>query len=581
MTVKSIVDIDVNDSQFQAFTRTFAKYQDALTKMPAAWEAATDEAKEQQKSFNQMAAALFSLNDLQRRGAANSKNAAASNASSAVSWSKISSFTKSSADNIARMTTSILRWTGIATAFSGLMGVGSLWGLERLGFSAASGRRQSQGLGLSYGENKAFDVTFNRLVDTSSVLGGVATGKGDISSDAYAAMRTLGIDPQKGSAGDTALETLTEARRLARSVPKDQRGILLQSHRLGALGLGLQDLNRLADEDDSSFNSFKGDYAKRRSQLGVEDPLLKAWQNFIVSLDASSEKLKSSLIAGLAKLSEPLGKISEALSDVVQALVGSKGFKEIIEAIADGLKTFADYVSKDEFKRDIKDFVDNIGYAAKKIGDILRFLNILPSGQPSYHSKEGGASRAQRRLDSTNNLFSSIVDWFGVSKSTTNPDGSVTVRRTAGQPDDLLKLIEKLEGSPDINGKAQISPAGAVGKYQIMPKTAAGLGYDPNDRFDPAKNKEMAQKLLAELSGRYKGNLAEILADYNGGPKAVEIYRRGGIGELERSGGYKETANYLRRAGIADNTARAPTIKIENNTGGNAIVNAAGLGFPQ
>jgi hypothetical protein len=132
----------------------------------------------------------------------------------------------------------------------------------------------------------------------------------------------------------------------------------------------------------------------------------------------------------------------------------------------------------------------------------------------------------------------------------------------------LLGLIAKLEGSPDINGKPQISPKGAVGKYQIMADTARGLGYDPQDRYDPIKNKEMATKLLAELSARYHGNVAEILAAYNGGPTAGDYLRDHGDRELPR--GYGETQAYLRRAGF--------DVTINNNTGGSAVATVSNAG---
>src|SRR5271163_4124336 len=45
MAVKSIIEIDVDDASFKAFSQTFAKYQAQLAKMPAVWANTTIQIK--------------------------------------------------------------------------------------------------------------------------------------------------------------------------------------------------------------------------------------------------------------------------------------------------------------------------------------------------------------------------------------------------------------------------------------------------------------------------------------------------------------------------------------------------------
>jgi soluble lytic murein transglycosylase-like protein len=59
------------------------------------------------------------------------------------------------------------------------------------------------------------------------------------------------------------------------------------------------------------------------------------------------------------------------------------------------------------------------------------------------------------------------------------------------------------------------SRVGAIGVFQLMPKTAAWLGVDP---YDLQQNIEGGIDYLARLIASYKGDLNLVLAAYNWGP---------------------------------------------------------------
>ena len=84
-----------------------------------------------------------------------------------------------------------------------------------------------------------------------------------------------------------------------------------------------------------------------------------------------------------------------------------------------------------------------------------------------------------------------------------------------------------------------VSSAGALGLMQVMPNTARGLGYSPNDALDPEKAIAMGTKLLGQLTVRFKSNIEKILAAYNAGEGAVAKYN--GVPP------YKETQNYVKQ----------------------------------
>lgn len=113
----------------------------------------------------------------------------------------------------------------------------------------------------------------------------------------------------------------------------------------------------------------------------------------------------------------------------------------------------------------------------------------------------------------------------------TGVSGKIRRPGAAGNGMGLLGLMQKLEGS----GPNAVSPAGAIGRNQIMPATAAlyakkfGIPYSGREQlFDPAFNDMMAGVILKDLTQTYKGNTEHILANYNASPRATKKFVAGG-----------------------------------------------------
>lgn len=78
-----------------------------------------------------------------------------------------------------------------------------------------------------------------------------------------------------------------------------------------------------------------------------------------------------------------------------------------------------------------------------------------------------------------------------------------------------------------------VSPAGAVGRYQIMPSTALQYGATKEQIAagllrDPTFNKNIAQKIIDDLNAKFPNDPEAVAIAYNAGPGAARRFIRSG-----------------------------------------------------
>jgi len=157
------------------------------------------------------------------------------------------------------------------------------------------------------------------------------------------------------------------------------------------------------------------------------------------------------------------------------------------------------------------------GYAEIPSGQIESFepgRSALPLAPPAAGSAPGTTASGLLPVED------SIHNWIAGA-----------ALRNQIDPDFLASVVKAESG---FNPTA-VSPKGAQGLMQLMPRTAAELGVE--NALDPAANVEGGTKYLRQLLDQYDGDAGKALAAYNAGPRRVEQY--GGVPP------YRETRAYI------------------------------------
>ena len=396
MAVKSIIDIEVNASSFLAYQRQWAKYQASIKAMPAAWQATHRHILKSAESFR------FLVNErkaeLQQAKLTEivDKRAAREVRTTAEKWRDMARSSKDFAANIGRATSSLLRWTALTSVVSGIVGLGGLFGIDRIAAGAASQRRSSGGLGLSVGEQSAFEVNYGRLVNPGSFLGAVSEATSD-ASKRYG-LYSAGLserDVAGKSTGEVATALIASIKKKIDATPTALLGQLLSTG-VGNF-IGLDEARRLKARGAGELGGYRAGYGTDVGRLGLSDKDARRWEDFIVKLDEAGRTIETGFIRKIAPLAPGLTALSESVTRTIESLFGdSKRLNTWLEAAGAGLETLGKYLGSSKFQEDVKSFADAVGTLAEKTVAALQWLGLIPGG---------GTSAAAARPDHRNSGF--------------------------------------------------------------------------------------------------------------------------------------------------------------------------------
>lgn len=619
MVAKSIVDIDVNDDKFVAFMERFREYQSALDDLPEAWRVAavgigesskqTEKAKGEAKGlgakFNAVSEAILTINSGLDRLNTNLEDSKKKqdefNKSTRSAKGLLSDATKdakSLAGNIKEATASLLSWGGIVGLFTGVLGVGGLFGINRLAATTGAQRFTSLGLGTSIGALDSTAINYQKVLgNPAGTLGAIRDNQMDLSK--RWTFQAMGINnPDQDPA-----KLLPQMIRSARDIFV-QNGSTLQGAQAHGLTnfFTLEDLNRFKNMSDEEITAMEKRAQQDSRMLQISDQQARQWQDFNVQLDYSSQSIRNTFVRGLGPLTPQLSKLSDALSGAIDTVLKSPELGKWIDGLAGGIERFGNYLASPNFKSDVESFMSGVERLGRVIMKVLGWFDVGPSATDDIKS---GSSFLNNNIqtDAAGNHFvkgglsdpdaPAFSKWLArhlYSWSGTAPSEYDKYFLDASQKYNVdprwLKAIAAGESSWDQNA---VSKAGAKGLMQVMPSN-----FLPGEKpFDPRDNIMAGARVFSWAMQSANGDLDEALRYYNGGNRrgsSENVAYPGRIRE-KYAAMYGEPKNndstVVDSSEIAKNTSKTNQllqqivdsrgnsgreIVVYNNTGGNAIV---------
>lgn len=605
MAAKSIIEVDVNDEKFLSFMDKFNEYQAALEELPEAWRAsaqgigdsaretskASSEAEGMTKAFldgvdalnmmvNNLDRINTSLDDANKRQSDLNKKTAGSSGI----FGKLKKDSKEFAGHIKDATVSLLSWGGIVGLFTGVLGAGGLFGLNRLASTANAQRFTSMGLNTSIGALDSTAINYQRAVaNPTATLGAIRDTQVDLSQRWK--FQAMGINNPDRSPD----QLLPEMIRAARSIFTQTGGTLQGANAYGLTSFfSIDDLNRFKNMSDAEIDAMEK-RAKRDAQLlQITDEQARQWQDFNVQLDYSSQSIKNTFIRGLGPLTPGLTKLSDALSGAIDTVLQSPELGKWIDGLAGGIQRFGDYLASPDFKNDVEDFMVKVEKLGKVIGKVVDWIL--------------GKTDAAGIIDGVKSE-STILN----ANPVTDPKTGKTY--TPGSEDDP-HVWGWLKGVKRFFSGGEISPVDS------QPANVNAKGRTIADRFNNPGNLRWAEGY--ETSNTKSGKFAVFPSLDEGvlaATKQLQIYAQRGTNTVRdivskwAPSNENDTEEYIRhvvrstkfneneklnlndpyvlaklisamasKEGAGSRVTEDRVIQIYNNTGGNAIVTGAQLG---
>ena len=572
MAVKSIIDVEVNDEAFQRFQKLFEKYQSAVQTLPKSWGTVGKEIAGQSVTFEKLAALLLAQAALSGKHAASEREAANAGRRSAGYWHSLVKSSREFVTNVSRATHSILRIAGVGSIFGGLLGLGGLFGLDRLAGTVGAGRRSALGLGISYGAQRAFTVEYGRVVEPGGFLAAISESLRDVTkrSALYGAGFTEAELAGK-STGQVAVEMIRHLKSIA-----DRTPTALLAQQLQALGLGqfisLQEFQRLKATPATELAGYQRAFFKERAAFGLSPVNQRIWQDFAVQMNRAGAQIENVFVRGLRPLIPSLGQLSGSFARAIQTFLGNKHLGEWIAAFGKGIERVAKYIGSDEFQNDVTRFANGLSGLATAIENFLGLFGVSPKKgkdiAPSLdykHGVGGFAASVKQRAEWGGLVPITHERWWTLLADPRFQNLEKRYRLPQG-------LIWNLYGAESEYGK-HVGPsrAGAVGPFQFMPETARERGLV--NPYDTKLSAEAAAREMVRLLSKFHGDLAESVAAYNWGEGRVsrDIAR---YGTHWREHLPRETRDYLSKVLKGAGLKYGVQIKVQNETGNNVNVSA-------
>ncbi len=406
MAVKSVISIDIDDSDFQRFAAIFRKYSEELKTQPHAWHdvaaaSATAAAAAAEMGAN-VGAGAYALHKANTEAGDTSAHARRT----AGFWSSIAQSAGKFTGRVIEATRSLLRWGELTGLISGILGAGGLFGIDRLAMSAATQRQRAFQLGATPGEVAGANIELARFTDPQAFMSSVNEGMHFITSEAHRAMMQLGVHPEdRTDAASTAFDTILALKgKLDQLELGPMFGNQVDTLKYTSL-MPFEDLKKLRETPRAEVETQVARGREDQARFQYTPDQARIWQELETTFDRVSKALKHDLTVRLTELAPALEHMSNSFLHVADVILNNPHMEKWINEVAGAMDRFAKYLTEDNVGKDIDylmgkldDVFGGIGRVVKEIPEIVDAFSDAVKAIKNFFAdplgtiKEGGVN---------------------------------------------------------------------------------------------------------------------------------------------------------------------------------------------
>lgn len=459
------------------------------------------------------------------------------------------------------------------------MGVAGPFGFGMMSRSVVEKQKNADELVATPGELKAAESTYSPYFSgVGNVLNTLAAAQNDQEHPARVGLLNLGLNPDKN-----ATENLPVFLKKVAELAKEYQGSGLTQSMFRGRGLGWVNFgltNQLVKYQDK-IPELNKEFSLRAAQ---NDSLLTSghtsqYQNLTSKLENNWDRLTSGFQGAMSGNSEQLIGISNGVTNAALNFMNGENFKRILTDVETGLDKLGKYVNGPDFNNDLNNFAENVAKVTKALGGFVGFAVEHPwlfgAAVLAGPSRVGAVAATTTGVAArvvggsllgatagtvaglvipTNNTPTTSEEMKGlegrfnfayfneVQEWQKNNPGKVWPGKIGGDNNANLSQKEKLLAMVRAKARAALLPEGlmeamigvesgwnpnaisakgAMGLPQFVKRTGNAYGLYGKDFYDPDKSTDAMVRYLIDNSNRYGGDIAKMVAQYNGGNAAV------------------------------------------------------------
>lgn len=377
MALKSIYEIEVDDSKFKEFQANFNSFQKTIKQSGKEAGIAGDK-------FERISDLVEMIAFNTSQSAKNQDKLRQATDGTNRSMSNLVRNTRDVSKGILEATGSLLKWTGI---IGGIGMFGGLFGINRMIQGVVSQQNQSQRLiSGSAGQVNAFNVNYGQAFDAGSILSNVSGAQQALNYKPFAALGMSEGQFKNLSAPDLAAALITAVHDFSQKNPNTPTQWWEATGVTGLMDMGAINQARRM----TNLGELNRDYYRDRSSLGLPPGVANQWGALGRQWDRSGIQIQNAAATALAPLSGPLKELSDAIVKATRTLLGSDAFKGALDELSKGIRTFAGYLTSSRFSADLADVLDGLADFGKMIKKIVYVVSDDPKDQMARSEKRFG-----------------------------------------------------------------------------------------------------------------------------------------------------------------------------------------------